>query len=107
MAVEDLLPSTAYCLFFGLRFVRVAFCFIGAAVVTVAGWTFATVTLPGSTVVLLLSSMVGLGEAMTCCSCCCCRGSCAEAPESAAHAERVTSDRLRFINLRSVRVWET
>ncbi len=41
---------------------------MGAAVAPVAGWIL--VSLPGSTVaVVLLSSMVGLGEATTCCSC--------------------------------------
>src|SRR5215211_9491503 len=43
---------------------------MGAAVVAVEGRTFVPETLPGSTVtVVRLSSMVGLGEAMTCCSC--------------------------------------
>ena len=44
---------------------------MGAAVVLVAGWTLVPGSLPGSMAVVLLSSMVGLGEAMTCCSCCC------------------------------------
>jgi len=55
-----------------LRFGRVAFFFIGAVVAEESGWTLVPETVPGSMVVVLLSSMVGLGEAMTCCSCCGC-----------------------------------
>lgn len=50
---------------------RVVF-FNGAAVVAAAGRTFVDETLLGSTAAgVLLSSTVGLGEAMTCCSCGC------------------------------------
>jgi hypothetical protein len=52
-----------------LRFGRAGFFFNGAAVVVVAGLTLVPETLPGSMAVVLLSSMVGLGEATTCCSC--------------------------------------
>ena len=49
-----------------LRFGRVAF-FVGVGGRTVTGWILMPVTLPGSTAEVLLSSTVGLGEAMTCC----------------------------------------
>jgi hypothetical protein len=51
--------------------------FIGAAVAPCAGPTLVASTVEGSTTAgVLLSSIVGLGEAMTCCCCCCAPGFC-------------------------------